>query len=75
MALSEQIITQPSSVTMQRFNSASVAHPTQSAEITTNTNTDENSADEDNQTSSQSLTLDTPAAFAPVTDTETIDEA
>ncbi|MDN3503163.1 contractile injection system protein, VgrG/Pvc8 family, partial [Psychrobacter sp. 5A.1] len=75
LALSEQIITQPSSVTMQRFNSASVSHPTQSADVTINTNTDENSADEDNQASSQSLTLDTPAAFAPVTDTETIDEA
>ncbi|MGP9514117.1 hypothetical protein ACT3RN_16320, partial [Psychrobacter sp. AOP5-GZ1-6] len=40
-----------------------------------NSNTDGNSADEDNQVSGQSLTLDTPAAFAPVTDTESIDEA
>ncbi|MBH0065010.1 DUF2345 domain-containing protein [Psychrobacter sp. SZ93C1] len=75
LALSEQIITQPSYVTMQRFNSASVAHPTQSADVTINTSTEENSADEDNQANSQSLTLDTPAAFAPVTDTENIDEA
>ena len=75
LALSEQIITQPSSITMQRFNSASVAHPTQSADVAINSNTDGNSADEDNQVSGQSLTLDTPAAFAPVTDTESIDEA
>ena len=76
LALSEQIVTQPSSITVQRFNSASVAHPTQSADVATNTNTDRNnSADEDNQASGQTLTLDTPAAFAPVTDTETIDEA
>ena len=75
LALSEQIITQPSSITMQRFNSASVAHPTQSADVAINSNTDGSSADEDNQASGQTLTLDTPAAFAPVTDTETIDEA
>ncbi len=61
LALSQQVTTVPSSVTMQRFNSATVAHPTQSA-----------NTDADN---SNTLTLDSPAAFAPVTDTETIDEA
>ena len=71
LAISEQVITQPNSVTMQRFNAANVAHPTQSADIATSNNADK----ENNQTSSHSLTLDSPAAFAPVTDTETIDEA
>ncbi|MFT5120854.1 MAG: type VI secretion system secreted protein VgrG, partial [Psychrobacter glaciei] len=71
LAISEQVITQPNSVTLQRFNAASVAHPTQSADIATSNNGDK----ENNQTSSHSLTLDSPAAFAPVTDTETIDEA
>ncbi|MBE0444519.1 DUF2345 domain-containing protein [Psychrobacter sp. FME5] len=71
LALSEQVITQPNSVTMQRFNSASVAQPTQSADVAMSSNTDEESSHANNHT----LTLDTPAAFAPVTDTETIDEA
>ncbi|WP_413190881.1 DUF2345 domain-containing protein [Psychrobacter sp. AT9] len=71
LAISEQVITQPNSVTMQRFNAANVAHLTQSADIATSHNGDK----ENNQTSSHSLTLDSPAAFAPVTDTETIDEA
>lgn len=70
LAISEQIVTQPNSVTMQRFNSASVTHPTQSAQI------DIHSNQKEKQVSSNSiLTLDTPAAFAPVTDTEIIDEA
>ncbi|OXL23575.1 DUF2345 domain-containing protein [Psychrobacter sp. DAB_AL32B] len=71
LAMSEQIVTQPNSVTMQRFNAASVAHPTQSADIATSNDGDK----ENNQTSSHSLTLDSPAAFAPVTDTESIDDA
>ena len=74
LALSEQVITQPSSVTMQRFNSASVAHPTQSADVATTIHNDQ----AENQSSDNmltSLTLDTPAAFAPVSDTENIDDA
>ncbi|MEN6668943.1 DUF2345 domain-containing protein [Psychrobacter sp. B38] len=74
LALSEQVVSQPKSVTMQRFNSASVAHLTQSADVATRIDNDQ----EENQTSNNaltSLTLDTPAAFAPVSDTETIDEA
>ena len=71
LALSQQVTTQPSSVTMQRFNSSSVAHPTQSADVVTNMDNGE----EESQTTSNTLTLDTPAAFAPVSDTETIDEA
>ncbi|MGP9715567.1 DUF2345 domain-containing protein [Psychrobacter sp. AOP22-C1-22] len=70
LALSEQVITQPNSVTMQRFNSASVAQPTQSADVAMSSN-----ADEESHANNHTLTLDTPAAFAPVTDTETIDEA
>ncbi|MGP5542264.1 DUF2345 domain-containing protein [Psychrobacter celer] len=69
LALSEQIITQPSTVTMQRFNSASVAHPVQSANIAIS------DSEADSQTNTSTLTIDTPAAFAPVTDTETIDDA
>nr|WP_317200885.1 DUF2345 domain-containing protein [uncultured Psychrobacter sp.] len=61
IAISEQISTQPSTIRVQRFNSAQVSHPTQSAEVV--------------HPSSGTLTLDTPAAFAPVTDTETIDDA
>ncbi len=64
LALSEQISSQPNTITMQRFNSASVAHPTQSADVAVG-----------NQTSTSTLTIDTPAAFAPVTDTESIDDA
>ena len=71
LAISEQVITQPNSVTIQRFNAASVAHPTQSADITKSNDDDK----ENNQTSNHSLTLDSPAAFAPVTDTESIDDA
>ena len=70
LALSEQVITQPNSVTMQRFNSSSVAHPTQSADVAMSRNLDDIS-----HSNNYTLTLDTPAAFAPVTDTETIDEA
>ena len=70
LALSEQVITQPNSVTMQRFNSSSVAHPIQSADVAMSNNPDEAS-----HSNNHTLTLDTPAAFAPVTDTETIDEA
>ena len=70
LALSEQVITQPNSVTMQRFNSSSVAHPTQSADVAMSSNSDEVS-----HSNNHTLTLDTPAAFAPVTDTETIDAA
>ncbi|MGP5203030.1 DUF2345 domain-containing protein [Psychrobacter aquimaris] len=70
LALSEQVITQPNSVTMQRFNSSSVAHPTQSADVAMSNNPDEAS-----HSNNHTLTLDTPAAFAPVTDTETIDDA
>ncbi|MCG3871533.1 DUF2345 domain-containing protein [Psychrobacter sp. Ps7] len=70
LALSEQVITQPNSVTMQRFNSSSVAHPTQSADVAMSRNPDDVSHSNDH-----TLTLDTPATFAPVTDTETIDEA
>lgn len=70
LALSEQVITQPNSVTMQRFNSSSVAHPTQSADVAMSHNLDDIS-----HSNNYTLTLDTPAAFAPVTDTETIDEA
>ena len=70
LALSEQVITQPNSVTMQRFNSSSVAHPTQSADVAMSNNPDDVS-----HSNNHTLTLDTPAAFAPVTDTETIDEA
>ncbi len=62
LALSQQVTTQPSSVMMQRFNSANVAHPTQSADVVTNMD----NGQEENQTSSNALTLDTPAAFAPV---------
>ncbi|MDN5732775.1 MULTISPECIES: DUF2345 domain-containing protein [unclassified Psychrobacter] len=69
LALSEQIITQPSTVTVQRFNSASVAHPVQSANIAIS------DSEADSQTNTSTLTIDTPAAFAPVTDTETIDDA
>ncbi|MBE0405578.1 DUF2345 domain-containing protein [Psychrobacter sp. AOP22-C1-22] len=72
LAMSEQIVTQPNSVTMQRFNSASVAQPTQAADVAMSSNADEESH-ANNHT--LTLTLDTPAAFAPVTDTETIDEA
>ncbi|ERL55787.1 DUF2345 domain-containing protein [Psychrobacter aquaticus] len=71
LALSEQVITQPSSVMMQRFNSATVSHSTQSSDVVTSIN----SSQEESQTPSNTLTLDTPAAFAPVTDAETIDEA
>ena len=70
LALSEQVIIQPNSVTMQRFNSSSVAHPTQSADVAMSRNSDDVS-----HSNNYTLTLDTPAAFAPVTDTETIDEA
>lgn len=68
LAISEQIIAQPNSVTMQRFNSANVTHPTQSADTV-------NDDQEQNQTHNQTLALDTPAAFAPVTDTQVIDDA
>lgn len=67
LAISEQIIAQPNSVTMQRFNSANVTHPTQSADTV-------NDDQEQNQTHNQTLALDTPAAFAPVTDTQVIDD-
>lgn len=70
LALSQQVITIPTSVTMQRFNSARVAHPTQSADTAANSNIN------DKKTGcNHTLTLDSPAAFAPVTDTETIDDA
>lgn len=69
LALSEQVITQPSTVTVQRFNSASVAHPVQSANMAIS------DSEADSQTNTSTLTIDTPAAFAPVTDTETIDDA
>ncbi len=62
IAISEQYAAQPSHVSVQRFNSLAVSHPAQSADVA-------------NQTSPSALTFDTPAAFAPVTDTETIDEA
>lgn len=70
LAVSKQVITQPRSVTMQRFNSSSVAHPTQYADVAISNHTDEES-----HLNTHTLTLDTPAAFAPVLDTETIDEA
>ncbi|WP_299185292.1 DUF2345 domain-containing protein [uncultured Psychrobacter sp.] len=69
LALSEQVITQPSTFTVQRFNSASVAHPTQSANMAIS------DSEADSQTNTSTLMIDTPAAFAPVTDTETIDDA
>ncbi|MGP9689176.1 DUF2345 domain-containing protein [Psychrobacter sp. AOP22-C1-C5] len=71
LAVSEQIVAQPNAVSMKRFNSASVTHQTQSADVVTSINNDQ----QENQTTSNTLTLDTPAAFAPVTDTETIDDA
>ncbi|AMN66984.1 DUF2345 domain-containing protein [Psychrobacter sp. P11G5] len=67
LALSEQINSQPNTITMQRFNSASVAHPTQSAEIAI--------GGDSSEAGQNALTLDTPAAFAPVTNTESIDDA
>ena len=70
LALSEQVITQPNSVTIQRFNSANVAQPTQSVDVAMSSH-----ADGQSDTSNHALTLDTPAAFAPVTDTESIDDA
>ncbi|MEN2751481.1 DUF2345 domain-containing protein [Psychrobacter sp. FBL11] len=71
LALSEQISSQPNTITMQRFNSASVAHPTQSADVAVGQSDNE----ESNQGGQNALTLDTPAAFAPVTNTESIDDA
>ncbi|MGM8887948.1 hypothetical protein ACS8FD_18630, partial [Psychrobacter sp. 1U2] len=71
LALSEQISSQPNTITMQRFNSASVAHPTQSADVAVGQSDNE----ESHQGGQNALTLDTPAAFAPVTNTESIDDA
>ena len=70
LAISEQVVTQPNSVMMQHFNAASVAQPTQSADVAMSSN-----ADEESHTNNHTLTLDSPAAFAPVTDTESIDDA
>ena len=67
LAITKQVIAIPASVTMQRFNSTSVSHPTQSAD----TNANSNEGDGSNNT----ITLDSPAAFAPVTDTEAVDDA
>lgn len=64
LAISQQVTMIPSTTMMQRFNSASVSHPTQSADISSSSNVVTNT-----------ITLDSPAAFAPVTDTEMIDEA
>lgn len=75
IAISEQLAAQPRHVSVQRFNSLSVAHPTQSADVAVNNGNGEPDANENSQTSNSTLTLDTPAAFAPVTDTEAIDEA
>ncbi len=65
LAITKQVIAIPDSVTVQRFNVAQVSHPTQSAD------TDDNA----NNTATNTITLDSPAAFAPVTDTEAVDEA
>lgn len=73
LAISEQLVMQPTAITMQRFNSASVAHPTQSADIALDANS--SGQKEDANVASRTLTLDSPAAFTPVTDTETIDDA
>lgn len=70
LAISAQTIIQPDSITMSRFNVSQVSHPVQSADVTVDSR-----ADDKNHSSSHTLRLDTPAAFAPVTDTETIDEA
>ena len=76
LAISEQLVMQPTAITMQRFNSASVAHPTQTADIALGDGDSSNQeGDEDTSVASRTLTLDSPAAFAPVTDTETIDDA
>ena len=74
LAITEQIINQPTSVMINRFNSTNVTHPTQSTDVVTSINSEqkENQAITNTLTS---LTLDTPAAFTPVSDTDTIDEA
>lgn len=74
LAITEQIINQPTSVMINRFNSTNVTHPIQSADVITSINSEqkENQAITNTLTS---LTLDTPAAFTPVSDTDTIDEA
>ena len=79
LAIAKQVIAIPASVTMQRFNSASVSHPTQSAD-TDNSGNDKNSNENSdiangNKATNNTITLDSPAAFAPVTDTEAVDEA
>ncbi len=71
LAITKQVIAIPDNVTMQRFSSAQVSHPTQSAD----TATDSNSDTEDRPKHTNTITLDSPAAFAPVTDTEAVDEA
>ena len=74
LAITKRVIAIPTSVTIQRFNSASVSHPTQSAD--TNANSSGGKANNNNNTNTSStITLDSPAAFAPVTDTEAVDEA
>ena len=74
LAITKRVIAIPTSVTIQRFNSASVSHPTQSAD--TNANSSDGNANNNNNTNTSStITLDSPAAFAPVTDTEAVDEA
>ena len=70
LAISEHVTVQPDSVIMQRFNAAKVAHPTQTAEIIFG---DDNR--KQNNGTDNTLILDSPAAFAPVTDTEAVNEA
>ena len=78
LAITKQVIAIPDNVTMQRFNSAQVSHPTQSADTNANDgggNNNDNINNDNGNNRSNSITLDSPAAFAPVTDTEAIDEA
>lgn len=66
LAISQKVVSVPTSVTMMRFNTASVSHPVQSSDSRVIYSSELTDAQ---------LTLDSPAAFAPVTDSESVDDA
>ena len=66
LAISQKVVSVPASVTMTRFNTASVSHLVQLSDSRVIYSSD--------LTDTQ-LTLDSPAAFAPVTDSESVDDA
>lgn len=66
IAFNQKIVTIPNQVNINRFDSLQVSHPNQSSQSTPIYNSDVFEA---------KLSLDTPAALAPVTDTKSIDNA